>query len=440
LQNQHKRFVFPKHFFFNSIMKLASIIQPALALAFMDAALSAFAQTPWTSWRGPGGTGSTDEANPPVRWSMSDLAWKVELPGKGTSTPVVQQGKIFLTSPLEGQDAVLAYDFSGKQLWKTKLGAESPPKHRTLSSGGNASPVTDGTSLFVYFKSGNFASVSLDGKVQWQVNLVDKFGREQLFWDQGSSPVVTEDSVIFARLHGGESWVAGFDKKTGEVKWKQSRNYKAPPENDNGYTTPVLFNSAAGSAFLLWGADMLTAHQSSNGKLLWELGEFNKAQTGYWPAIASPGVSGDIAVVPVGRDDRNQASLQGIRINGQKPERVWTRDDTGVFVASPAVYKGRVYLLRHKGEVVCLDPANGKTLWTGTLPEHRTPYYSSPVIAAGHLYAAREDGTVFVAGVQDKFQLVSEIAMGERIIASPVPTGNYLLLRGDKHLFAAKRQ
>ena len=102
---------------------------------------------------------------------------------------------------------------------------------------------------------------------------------------------------------------------------------------------------------------------------------------------------------------------------------------------TPAEYIGRVYLLRHRGEVVYLDPASGRTLWFANLPEHRTPYYSSPVIANGQLYAAREDGTIFVARVEEKFELLGENPMGERIVASPVPVANRLFIRGDNHLF-----
>ena len=115
--------------------------------------------------------------------------------------------------------------------------------------------------------------------------------------------------------------------------------------------------------------------------------------------------------------------------------RVWKREDVGVFVASPALYEGRLYLLRHRGEVVCLDPATGRTIWAGALPEHRTPYYASPMIANGRLYAAREDGTVFVVRVKDRFELLAENPMGERLVASPVPAAKRLLLRGDAHLF-----
>lgn len=403
--------------------------------------LSAHAATPeaWPNWRGPNGSGSSGTGNYPTKWDASRVAWKVALPGKGTSTPIVHDGRVYVTTPDNGEDAVMAFDLTGKELWRTKLGRAEAPKHRTLASSGNASPVTDGKGLFVYFKSGHFAALELDGKVRWKTNIVERFGREELFWDQGSSPVVTDKHVVLARMHSGESWLAGFNKATGEMSWQQPRNYEVPKENDNGYATPVAFQHEGKPALLLWGADHLTAHDAADGKVLWSAGGFNPDATGLWPGIATPAIAGDIAVVPVGRDDRGQARVHGIRLGGKgdvtATHRAWKRDDLGVFVASPVSYEGRVYLLRHRGGVVCLNPANGETLWSANLPEHRAPYYASPVIANGLFYAAREDGAVFVARVGEKFELLSENAMGERIVASPVPAAGRLFLRGDAHLF-----
>lgn len=394
----------------------------------------------WPNWRGPQVNGSVATGSYPVRWAPDTAAWKFRLPGKSSSTPIVWNERIYLTTPSEGEDAVLALDLSGTQVWLTKLGPATPPKQRQLASSSNGSPVTDGTNLVAYFKSGHLASLGLDGAVRWKLNLTERFGEERLFWDTGTSPVLTDRDVVLARMHGGDSWIAGFDKATGELRWKQERNYRTPTENNNAYTTPLLYQEGGRAALLVWGADHLTSHDAANGELIWSCGGFNPDGTGYWPAIASPVIVGDLAIVPVGRDDRQrQSRVHAIRLGGKgdvtASHRVWTRDDLGVFVSSPASHDGRLYLLRHRGEVVCLDPATGKTLWTGTLPEHRTPYYASPLLANDVLYAAREDGTVFTARVQDRFELLGEHPMGERIVASPVPAANRLLLRGDDHLF-----
>lgn len=419
-----------------------SIAQCLLVTALLTTACTCGAARAgdWPNWRGPNDNGSITTGKYPTRWNASNVLWKAALPGKGGSTPIVLDQRIFVTGPAEGQDAVMAFDLSGRRLWLTKLGAESPPKHRTLGSSANASPVSDGKGVFAYFRSGHFAALEMDGTVRWKVNLVERFGRDQLFWDQGSSPVLTDQHVVLVRMHGGESWLAGFDKASGELRWQQARNYKTPVENDNGYTTPIRFQHAGKPALLIWGADHLTAHDAANGKPLWSCGGFNPDETGYWPAIATPLIVGQLVIVPVGRDDRpRQARVHAVKLGGDgdvtETHRAWRREDVGVFVSSPAEYKGKVYLLRHRGAVVCLDPASGKTLWTGAFPEDKSPYYSSPVIAGGILYAAREDGVVFAARVEDKFELLGENPMGERIVASPVPVGGRLLLRGDRHLF-----
>lgn len=397
----------------------------------------------WSNWRGPNANGSTSMGEYPVKWNRTNVTWSVPLPGKGSSTPIVWKERIYLTAPVEGEDAVLAFDFAGKRLWQTTLGAEAAPKHRTLGSSCNASPVTDGQRIYVTFKSGNFAALGMDGKVQWRTNLAQQFGREQLFWDQGSSPIVTDEHVILARLHSGESWIAGFDKASGELRWRQPRNYKVPSENDNGYATPVLYEEQGRNVLLVWGADHLTAHDADNGKLIWSCDAFNPESTPNWPAIASPLVTGNLAIVPVGRDDQHQAQLQAIKTGGvgdvTMMHRAWKRDDIGVFVSSPAAYKGRIYLLRHRGEVVCINADDGKTIWNDAFPKDRSSYFSSPVVANGILYAAREDGVVFAARVEGKFELLSENPMGERIIATPVPVSNRLLIRGDQHLFCVSR-
>jgi outer membrane protein assembly factor BamB len=135
-----------------------------------------------------------------------------------------------------------------------------------------------------------------------------------------------------------------------------------------------------------------------------------------------------VIVVPYGRGTR----LHGISLSG---ERLWERRDTGSFVPTPAACKGLVYLLHDRGEIECIDPANGKTLWLGRLPRSSANYYSSPLVAGGNIYAAREDGDVFVAQIDGNFELLSQNNMAERIIASPVPLGDSLLIRGEQHLF-----
>ncbi|MBM3836742.1 MAG: Pyrrolo-quinoline quinone [Verrucomicrobia bacterium] len=391
----------------------------------------------WPRWRGPHDNGSTEHGSYPAKWdASSNLLWKTPLPGKGCSTPIVWDQRIVLTAPANGQDAVLAFDWSGKLLWQTSLGPENPGKHQN-GSGSNPSPVTDGQGIFVYFKSGNLAAIEFDGKVRWKTNLVERFGKDTLFWDHGTSPVLTERDVVVARMHHGDSWLAAFDKRTGQIHWKVARNYETPVEGDHSYASPTVIRHQEKEAVLVLGGEHLTAHDATDGKVIWSCGEFNPKARSYLPVVASALVAGEIAVVPYGRD--KDSTVHGIKLGGSgdvtHSHRVWKREDTGAFVPTPAAYKGRVYFVRDRGEVECLDPAIGKSLWKGELPKHRSSYYASPSVADGKLYATREDGVVFVASVDGKFEILSENNMGERVIASPVPVANRLLIRGEKHLF-----
>jgi len=392
----------------------------------------------WPQWRGPKNSGSTLQGGFPTQWSDASTSWKAPLPAKGCSTPIVLEKRIYLTAPNDGRDSVLAFDWAGKPLWKTDLGAEDPGKHRN-ASGSNPSPVTDGKSIFVTFKSGNLAALNLEGAVRWQANLVGRFGPVNLFWDFGTSPVLTEKNVILARMHNGASWLAAFDKDTGEIRWKTDRTYETPREGDHGYTTPIVIRHEGREALLTWGAQQLTIHDAMDGKLLWSCGEFNPAAVALWPAVASPVLADGMAVVCFGRADRGNPRLHGIKLDGSgdvtATNRVWLREDVGAFVPTPVEYKGLVYILSDRGQIDCIEPRTGKTSWTASLPRSSANFYASPVIADGVMYAAREDGAVFVARVEKGFELLSENKFDDRLIASIVPVEKRLLIRGQSFLY-----
>jgi outer membrane protein assembly factor BamB len=411
-----------------------------LTFAFVQATLTGTAAEPanWPHWRGPADNGSAGEGSYPVKWDATNVLWKAPLPGKGCSTPIVWNKRIFLTAPVNGLDALLAFDWEGKPLWQTTLGPEQAGLHEN-GSGCNPSPVTDGKAVFVYFYSGTLAALSLAGNVLWQTNLVAGFGPVALYWDQGTSPVLTRDDVVIARMQHGESWLAAFDKATGRMRWKAPRNFQTPVEGDNAYTTPLVIRYHGKEAVLVWGAEHMTAHDAGDGSLLWSCGGFNPQAVANWPSVASPVIAGDVAVVACGKPPRGQNHLYGIELDGAGDvtgtHRLWQRDDTGTFVPTPAAYEGRIYLLRDRGEVECLDPATGRTFWREALPKASANYYASPLVAGGMLYAARQDGVVFVVRVEGKFEMLAENDMGERIIASPVAISDRLLIRGERHLF-----
>jgi outer membrane protein assembly factor BamB len=397
------------------------------------------AHADWPSWRGAQDHGSIATGDYPAEFNARTIRWQAPLPGKGCSTPIVVDRVIYVTAPVDGLDALLAFDWSGQLKWVTKFGPEVVGKHRN-GSGSNASPVSDGQAIYVYYKSGTLAAVELDGTVRWRTNLVQQFGPAKLFWDHGTSPVVTQRHLVFTRMHDGDSWLAAFDKQSGEIAWKVARNYTVPVENDQCYTTPLVIQHQGRESLLVWGAEHLTIHDAGSGEVVWSCSGFNPDANKLWPAIATPVIVNGVAVIAYGRNDKGAPRLYGVRLEGSgdvtETNHVWFRDDISTFVPTPVAYDGHVYLVRDRGQVECLDPATGKTVWSDAFPKGRSNFYASPLIAGGKLYAPREDGTVFVASVVDgKFELLAENDLGEPVIGSPVPAENRLFIRGEKHLY-----
>ncbi len=406
------------------------------SLSFSSGTALAFEPNPdWPQWRGPHGDACAVGGPYPVHFDpQQQCRWQVALPGIGCSTPIVSGDQIILTCPINGQNAVLSYNFQGKLNWQTVLGAQRRGKHRN-GSGCNPSPVSDGQRVFVYFKSGTLAALDRQGQRLWQTNLQDQFGKDTLYWDLGSSPVLTQDNVVVTVLHDGPSYIVALDKQTGKVRWKVDRTYQTPRECDHCYATPVVHTQKGQEIILTWGAEHLTAHQAKTGKLLWECGGFNPDRIELWPVCASLVVAGDMAVIPYGRGTR----LTGVKLGGQgdvtDSHRAWVTLDNGCFVPTPAVRDGKLFVLRDRGQVVCLEAKTGKTRWSERFPRGRGKYYASPVLADGKLYAVREDGVVMVAQIDGGWKLLAENELGERVIATPVLVKGQLLIRGENHLF-----
>lgn len=406
-------------------------------LVNLRGALAAAAEN-WPQWRGPLANGVAADGDYPVEFTSDQgVAWIAALPGAGCSTPAVWDDSIFVTCGIDGQDGVLCFAMDGRERWRKQLGPERPGKHRN-GSGSNPSPVTDGERIIVYFKSGTLACFDFAGRESWRVNLHEKYGADTLWWDLGTSPVLAGDRVIVAVIQAGESYLVALEVATGDALWKAPRQFERPQESDQAYTTPQVVRIDGRDQLVVWGADHLTGHDLETGKMLWQCGGFNPDDQPMWRVIASPAIDGGIAVVPYGRSEY----LAGIRLGGAgdvtESVRIWEKQGRGqgADVPTPAAKNGRAYVLGDAGRITCLTVATGDEIWTDDLPRSRSKFFSSPVLAGDKLYAAREDGIVFVGRIRDEgFELLAENDMGETIIAMPVPIRGGLLIRGREHLF-----
>ena len=324
---------------------------------------------------------------------------------------------------------------SGKPSWGVKCSG----KHRK-ATGSNPSAVTDGKSVFVYFKSGDLACLDFKGKTVWHVNLQKDYGERPLWWGTlGTSPVLTNDCVVVAVMHSGPSYLAGFDKKSGKEKWKAERDLAAPMEAAQKLLHSRRCRKHGGEQTIyVLGADHVTAHRGDNGQELWHIGGLNPNQEKFFRSIASPVVIDDMIIAPYARGGSLTAMKTGGRGDVTKTNVEWFKDDLGADVPTPAAHAGRVYVCRDREQLVCLDAKSGKEIWRQTLEKHRSQFSSSPILAGGKIYVTREDGKTFVVEQQgDTPKLVASNELNEEpVVATPVFVDGRILLRTPDHLYA----
>ncbi|MDD2600948.1 MAG: PQQ-binding-like beta-propeller repeat protein [Kiritimatiellae bacterium] len=416
----------------------------SILIAITLLALTTHAQN-WPQWRGPDYNGVVTSGKYPAKFSAeSDLLWKAALPGKGGSTPMVWGERIVITSGVgegsEGLDGAICFDWSGQQLWVTKLGPQVPGKHRS-ASGSCPSATSDGKRIFVYFKSGTLAALDFEGQVLWSTNLQERYGKNTLWWDLGTSPVLANGNVVVAVMQSESSYIAAFDQATGQEAWKVERNFTCAEESDQSYTTPIVYQEGARTMLLVWGADHLTGHDAATGKMIWQCGGFNPENKKAWRVISSPFIYNNIAVVPYGRDQW----VAGVKLGGSgdvtATHRLWEKQGVGTDGATPTGRDGQAYIVNYKGKVWSLDVLTGREIWKSDLPQGKGMFYSSPILFEDKLYFCREKGSLYVCQITPSgLELLSETQLDDQFVATPVLVQDKILLRGDKFLYCIGRK
>lgn len=409
------------------------IVESIVLVVSLWVHVSVFAEN-WPQWRGPHADGVAASGDYPIHFSETEnVQWKVKLAGPGSSTPAVWNDNIFVTGQAEGRNGVICFSRSGGERWRVMLDSISKGRHRAGTSA-NSSPVTDGEFVFVYFKSGTVAALDFSGNIIWQDNLQERYGKSTLWWDLGTSPVLTRENLVIAVMHEGDSYLVAFDRATGKVAWREPRQFECARESDQAYTTPVVLSESGRERIIVWGADHLSSHDARNGKMIWECDGFNPLKKPKWRVIASAAVGDGIAVVTFGR----AKSLAGIDIGENTAEErrwLWNRNDIGFDVPTPPVKDGRVYILKENGRIACINTLTGEDTWSARLPAGSGTFYASPILAGGRIYYTSFKGVVFVGRVDDGFELLAENEMNEPVTATPVPVDGKLLIRGFEHLF-----
>jgi outer membrane protein assembly factor BamB len=392
--------------------------------------LTAATAADWPQFHGPGGMGKAD-AKLPDTWSDTEnIVWKTELPGRGASSPVRVGRKIFLTAGVGGASDlvrhVLCIDAgSGKILWDKTVESGLPEQEKIREDHGYASatPVANGTHVFVFFgKSGVFC-FDHGGKQLWNT----KVGAELNGWGSAASPVLYKKLVLVNASVESESLVA-LDQATGKEVWK-AQGVK------ESWHAPALAPGAGGKTEVITAlAGEVRAFDADTGKPLWQC----KTGIGWYMCPLPVFHEG---VLYAGRGRSGVGGL-AVRTGGSgdvtETHRLWTLQK-GTNVPSPVLHDGHLYFAHENLAIVhCVDLKTGEFVYSERLDPNPGQIYASPVLADGKLYYTGRGGQSVIVSAEPKFKILSSAKLenGRGVFnASPAIDGNRLLIRSNKFLY-----
>ena len=391
----------------------------------------------WPQWRGPSLNGLSTEKNLPVHWSTSEnVAWKLAMPSKTASTPIIWGNYIFL-NVADGDDLALwcVDKAKGMLVWK-KIVARGNYKinKQNMSS---PSPVTDGKNVYVMTGIGVLKGFDFSGNELWMREIQKDYGRFGLNWGYASSPLLYEDSLYVQVLHGMKthdpSYVLRLDKKTGKTVWRVIRPTDAVRESPDSYTTPTLLRYGNHVEIVVSGGDCVTGHDPGSGEELWRATGFNPDKNPNYRIVASPVVYDDVVYVPT-RVRPLIAFRAGGRGDISQSHKLWSFMN-GPDVPTPVTDGKYFYSVNDRGIVWCLDAKTGQEIWGGQRIKSAT-YSSSPVLADGKVYVTNEDGLTTVLKAGPKFEVLAENDLSDYTLSSPAISDGQIFLRTEHFLYA----
>lgn len=409
----------------------------------------------WPGWRGPTGSGVAAQALFAEVGSVDHLRWKVEIPGRGLSSPIVVGDRVFLStavptgppsgirvhpeiiSPTPQELVVLGLRCEdGSVVFRRTLHQGTP--HQAMHQDASfATPtlVSDGEHLVVSFGSLGLYVLTLDGELLWSVDLGDLNIRDD--FGEGSSPALAEGILVQLFDHEGESFVVALDVETGAERWRTPR-----PRGTN-WTTPQIAR-VNGEYQVIAGAERTVAYDLHMGDEIWWLGDWpgldasQPRPRGSICVMASPVAVGDLLIVHRGAElgltaihlpdaDGDLADSEAVR---------WTYRRDLPEVSSPLLHEGLVYFVKgNQGILVALNAATGERVHGPVRLQGVTNVYASPIAAGPHVFVAGRDGEIEVVRAGPRLETVALHVHEDRFDASPAVAGGRLFLRGRQHLY-----
>jgi outer membrane protein assembly factor BamB len=445
-------------------VKLIVLARTALFLIAATPVIAADSSGNWLQFRGPGALGVADHPNVPDRWSAtSNVTWKIEIPGRGWSSPIVWDSRVFVTTVISSGEVeppkmglyfggerkeipkaehrwlTLCYDLeSGRELWRAEghRGTPQTPLH-VKNTYASATPVTDGKRLYADFGGVGLFCYDMEGRKLWSTNwqaVKTRYG-----WGSAASPVLHENRVFIVNDNDEQSFALALDAKTGRQLWRVERDEKS------NWSTPYIWQNEKRTELITTGTKRIRSYDL-DGRLLWECAgmssivvptPFSKfgllyVCSGYVgdkirPIFAiKPGASGDISLQP------GETNNQYI---------AWYQPTAAPYNPSPLLYGDYLYVLFDFGFLSCHDARTGRQIYEKQrIRDTNTAFTASPWAANGKIFALSEEGDTFVFQAGPEYKLLHKNSLDEMCMATPAISGDRLLIRTLTKLYCLRQR
>lgn len=405
----------------------------------------------WPHWRGPYANGLSRTANPPLEWSEAkNIRWKVEIPGRGSSSPVIWGDRLFVTTavpagvtgaaqhaPRGGLQSrgvhrflVMALDRkSGRTVWERVAAEQEPhePSHFENGTWASGSPVTDGRSIFAYFESFGLYAYDMSGTLLWKKDLGDKRMRNQ--FGEGSTPALYRNTIVVVWDHlNGESFIVALDKRDGKELWR------VPRKEIDTWATPLVLEVNGRPQVIVPAMNRIRGYDLENGNVVWEGDGLTMN------SIPSPVYDGELVYLMSGFQGNDLKAIRIAQARGNidgTSAIAWTHDRDTPYVPSPIVSDGVLYFLKsNSGVLSAFEAKTGKPLYQNQRLDGLPNVFSSPVAARGRVYFTGRDGTTLVIRSGPRFEVLAKNRLDDGFDASPALVDNEMYLRGHEHLYS----
>jgi len=421
----------------------------------------------WPQWRGPFFNGVAKGAAPVEFGDTKNIKWKIAIPGRGFSTPVIWGDRIFLTTaaptgkgpqpapvapppeqpqssgsrgqgrggPGGGSGAGEEQKFivmclnknTGKTLWERVVKVATPHEgyHRQYGSFASNAPLTDGRYLYATFGSRGIYCYDLDGKLIWEKDLGVQM-RMRLQFGEGVAPALYGNLLIHPFDHEGGSFVIALDKRNGKEVWRADR------DEGSGWSTPLITDLKGKKQVVISATKKVRAYNPEDGKLVWECAGLGSN------VIPHPAQHNDTVLVMSGHRD---PKLMAIRLGREgdltgSDAIVWSQTRGMSYTASPVLHDNKYYTITDTGMLSCFNATTGEPYYHQQRLPQPDSFKASPIAAGGYLYTASESGVVTVIKLGEKFEVVATNTLADQMfVASPVVADGELFLRSKTHLF-----